>query len=64
MRGAAWTYVALGTLEILGAVLHSGDFTSGAAQAAFIACFATVAAAGAWGVIYAARSSASAFSAS
>jgi hypothetical protein len=62
LRVAAWTYLALGALEILGAALHAGDFSSDAALAAFIAFCASLVAAGAWGLLYAERSSASAFS--
>jgi hypothetical protein len=62
LRGAAWTYLALGALQILGAALHAGDFSSDAALAGFIAFCASLLAAGAWGLLYSERSSASAFS--
>ena len=64
LRGAAWTYLALGALEVLGAALHSGDFSSDAALAGYIAFCASLLAAGAWGLVYADRSSRSAFSTS
>ncbi len=45
-RGAALTYAVLGALELLGAVIHSTDFESGAALPLFLAFFATVLGAG------------------
>jgi hypothetical protein len=62
LRAAAWTYLALGALELLGAALHGSDFSSDAALAAFMAFCASLVAAGAWGLLYAEHSSARAFS--
>jgi hypothetical protein len=50
LRGAAWTYLALGALEIAAALIHSDDFASGAGLLAFLAFWSSVAAAGVWGL--------------
>jgi hypothetical protein len=47
---AARAYCALGALELLAAAVHSDDFHSGAGLAAFSLFFASVLAAGAWGL--------------
>lgn len=46
----ARAYCALGALELLAAAIHSDDFHSGAGLAAFSLFFASVLAAGAWGL--------------
>lgn len=50
LRAAAWAYLALGLLEILGAALHGSDFRSGAGLAAFLAFWLSVSLVGAWGL--------------
>jgi hypothetical protein len=50
LAGAARTYCALGALELAAAAIHSGDFESDLGLALFAGFFATVLAAGAWGL--------------